>query len=287
MSPLVKIRAERDQMSAIERRIADFILDNAHLLRDYSSQQVANALKISQSSVVKFSQKLGFKGYPDLKLSVGESVAHHRAIENQAGDEAADAGRAVADPHAALAESLWRSKLEAQTETRAINAPATLDAIIAAVANAAKVFVTGLGEDGIQAQAFALKLSLLDIHTVHHCDPVFMSTSLSTASRGDVMLVFSEHGRQPALAQISRELRERGGKVVSITRHTANALRAHADAALLVSAHDERAAVEPLLYRAALQHLLDVLFVALCEHVGDGAARLQANVERMRHLLDP
>jgi hypothetical protein len=65
--PLVKIRSERDQMSAIERRIADFILDNAHLLRDYSSQQLANALGISQSSVVKFSQKLGFKGYPDLK----------------------------------------------------------------------------------------------------------------------------------------------------------------------------------------------------------------------------
>jgi DNA-binding MurR/RpiR family transcriptional regulator len=70
----LKIRSERDQMSAIERRIADFILDNAQLLRDYSSQQLANALGISQSSVVKFSQKLGFKGYPDLKLSIGEAV---------------------------------------------------------------------------------------------------------------------------------------------------------------------------------------------------------------------
>src|SRR3546814_1078636 len=63
MSPLLKIRSERDHMSAIERRIADFLLDNAYLLRDYSSQQLASALGISQSSVVKFSQKLGFKGY--------------------------------------------------------------------------------------------------------------------------------------------------------------------------------------------------------------------------------
>src|SRR6187402_1314502 len=75
MSALLRIRAERDQMSAIERRIADFILDNSHLLRDYSSQQLADALRISQSSVVKFSQKLGFKGYPDLKYSIGEAVA--------------------------------------------------------------------------------------------------------------------------------------------------------------------------------------------------------------------
>ena len=78
MSPLLKIRAERDQMSAIERRIADFILENSQLLRDYSSQQVANALRISQSSVVKFSQKLGYKGYPDLKYSIVQAAARPR-----------------------------------------------------------------------------------------------------------------------------------------------------------------------------------------------------------------
>src|ERR687895_897066 len=116
MSPLLKIRSERDQMSAIERRIADFLLENAHLLRDYSSQQLADALGISQSSVVKFSQKLGFKGYPDLKYSVGEAIARDN------GGNGASAAEAVqSDPHAALAESLWRSKAKAEEETRLIN----------------------------------------------------------------------------------------------------------------------------------------------------------------------
>ena len=32
MSPLVKIRAERDQMSAVERRIADFMLEDGDAL---------------------------------------------------------------------------------------------------------------------------------------------------------------------------------------------------------------------------------------------------------------
>ncbi|TDR38762.1 RpiR family transcriptional regulator [Tahibacter aquaticus] len=282
LSPLVRIRAERDQMSAIERRIADFLLDNAHLLRDYSSQQLANALKISQSSVVKFSQKLGFKGYPDLKFSIGESVAHHRAIEN-----AGQAEGLLAHPYAALADSLWRRKMDAEKETRLINAPAQLEAIAAMIAAAPKLVVSGLGEDGIQAQSFALRLSLLGLHCVHHGDPVLLSTALAGACHNDVMLVFSEHGKQPALAQVSRDLRARGGKVVSITRHTANVLRAHADQSLLVSAHDERAEIEPLLYRAALQHLLDVLFLALCERHGERLVHLQANVERLRQLLDP
>lgn len=279
MSPLLKIRAERDQMSAIERRIADYILENAHLLRDYSSQQLANALKISQSSVVKFSQKLGFKGYPDLKYSVGESIARGDGEANGGAEPVRD------DPHAALAESLWHRKSQAEQETRLINPASRIDAIAAAIDAAGKVFVIGLGEDGIPARAFAIRLSLLDILTVHHFDPVLMAAGIAGASAGDVLFAFSEHGNQPALCQIGRQFRERHGKLVSVTRHTANALCAIADFPLLVSAHDERAHIEPLLYQSALRHLLDMIFVLLCES-GERLARLDGNLERIRAMLE-
>jgi hypothetical protein len=63
---------------------------------------------------------------------------------------------------------------------------------------------------------------------------------------------------------------------------TANPLRAHADVPLLVSAHDERPHIEPLLYHSALQHLLDRVFAVLCESDPKRRARLQANLERIR-----
>lgn len=281
MSPLLKIRAERDQMSAIERRIADFLLENAHLLRDYSSQQLANALGISQSSVVKFSQKLGFKGYPDLKYSVGQAVARgDGGEENSAGEPRRD------DPHAAVAENLWHLKAQAEAETRLINPPERIDAIAHAIQQAGKVFIIGLGEDGIPARAFATRLSMLGVLTVHYVDAILMQAGVSTAAPGDVLLVFSEHGRQPSLCQISRLFRERVGKVVSVTRHTPNPLRAHADAALVVSAHDERRHIEPLLYQSALQHLLDLIFVLLCDASEDRRLQLDLNFERMQDLLD-
>jgi DNA-binding MurR/RpiR family transcriptional regulator len=281
MSSLLKIRAERDQMSAIERRIADFILENAHLLRDYSSQQLANSLRISQSSVVKFSQKLGFKGYPDLKVSVSEAVAR----ENGNGETRA-AAPARSDPGAALAEGLWRSKAHAEEETRVINTPAKIAEIARAIDAAGKVFFIGLGEDGVPAGALATKLALLGIVGVHHSDPVLMSSALSTAGEDDVLLVFSEHGKQHALLQIERQFHERRGKVVSITRHTANPVRAHADMSLLVSAHDERAHIQPLLYQAVLQHLLDLVFVTLCEDGDNRLERLNANLNRVQRMLE-
>lgn len=281
MPPLVKIRAEREQMSAIERRIADFILDNAHLLRDYSSQQLANALDISQSSVVKFSQKLGFKGYPDLKYSVGAAVA------------AAGNGESTRWPpedqpggYLLAAETLRRAKLAAEEETMAANPQADVEAVIALVDSAPKVFIYGLGDDGLYAREFAMRLSLLGILTVQHADPILMTANLSAARPGDVLLVFSEFGKLPQLWQLSRQFQEVGGKVVSITRHTANPLRAHADASLAICAHDPQPQIAQLLYRCSLQHLLDFVFVLLCQANPDRQRQLAVNQERIQHLID-
>lgn len=267
-------------MSAIERRIADFMLENAHLLRDYSSQQLADALQISQSSVVKFSQKLGFKGYPDLKFSVGEAVA--RDGDSQVKSTARSARAAARE---SLAETLWQSKSRAEEETRLINDVEQLNEIAALLNRAVRIFCIGVGDEGAVAQAWAQRLSMLGLLTVYHGDPVVMTASSSAAERGDVLVVFSEQGQQASLNHLSRQFRERHGKVVSVTRHTSNPLRAHADATLLVSAHDDRSHIQPLLYHAALQHLLDQVFVLMCD--GERLKRLNENVEHVQRLLDP
>jgi DNA-binding MurR/RpiR family transcriptional regulator len=280
MSALLKIRAGRDGMSAIERRIADFLLENAQLLRDYSSQQLADALGVSQSSVVKFSQRLGFKGYPDLKFSIGESLARGDASPVAAAT-VADAG----DPHALLADALWQAKSAAEAETRSLNPPDRIDAVAAALRGAGTVFVAGLGPDGLHARAFAMQLSLLGVPAVHHFDPVMLPAAISRAGARDVLVVFSEYGRQASLCRVARLFRERHGKVVAVTRHGANPLRAHADLPLLVAAHDERVHVEPLLYRSALLQLLDLVTLVLC----DDPRRLRlldANLERIRPMLE-
>jgi DNA-binding MurR/RpiR family transcriptional regulator len=280
MSPLLRIRAERDHMSAIERRVADFLIGNAHLLRDYSSQQLADALGISQSSVVKFSQKFGFKGYPDLKYSIVQAAARGD------GADAAAVAPAAEDPVAAIADALWELKSRAEAATRLINPVDRVGAVARMIGRAGKVYVIGLGEDGIPARAFATRLSMLGVLTVHYVDAALMQAGVSNAAPDDVLLVFSEHGRQPTLCQIAHRVRERGGRVVTVTRHTPNPLRAHADAPLLVSAHDERRHVEPLLYQSALLHLLDLIFVLLCESDERHRGMLDQNLDHMHDLFD-
>lgn len=283
MPPLTRIRAERERMSAIERRIADFVCDNAHLLRDYSSQQLAHALGISQSSVVKFSQKLGYRGYPDLKYSIGQAVALAGDLPTRPGEPLqADGSTDITS----LLDELAARKRDADQQTRLLNRQQDMEHIVALLDRAPRVFVHGLGDDGVYARELTIRLSLLGMLAIHQSDPILMLSNLSAVRDGDVLLMLSEFGKMPALIHISRQFQDLGGSVVSVTRHTANPLRAMSDASLVVCAHDQAPHMAQLLYRSALQSLLDCLFVLLCHANPDRLRLLGNNLERVQHLID-
>jgi hypothetical protein len=63
-------------------------------------------------------------------------------------------------------------------------------------------------------------------------------------------------------------------------------LRAHADAALLISAHDERTPIAALLYQSAVQHMADLLFVLLCNGSRERLDQLNENLDRIQRLVD-
>lgn len=283
MAPLTRIAAERERMSAIERRIADFVSDNAHLLRDYSSQQLANTLGISQSSVVKFAQKFGYRGYPDLKYSVGVSVAR---AEGHSPDTLLSDGEDEHSDIVRLLHDLQTRKQEAQRLTRAANPPDALIHVARQLDRAPKVFVLGLGDDGVYARELTLRLSLLGMLAMHHADTILMQTQLSAVRPGDVLMVLSEFGHLQPLIHVARQFQDGGGQVLAITRHTANPLRALADDSLGVCAHDPSPHVSQLLYRASLQCLLDELFVLLGHANPERQRALAINLERVAQYID-
>lgn len=275
MSALIRIRSARGAMSAIERRIADFILANAALLRDYSSQQLANALQVSQSSVVKFSQKLGFKGYPDLKFAIGTAVAR--------GDEEAPRAQvedAPAHPITALADDLRRRKDAAEEETRAINAAETVDAVAECLRRADRVLLAGFGPDGDVARELAHRLAHFGRHAVFHADTALLEVALAAGAPGDALVVISEHGREPAWAALLRRAREHRQTVVTMTRNSANPLRAQAHHALLVSAHDDQPFLQALLHRHVQQQLLDLISTLIQRRDAAAAAFFDACADR-------
>jgi DNA-binding MurR/RpiR family transcriptional regulator len=253
MSALNRMQAERPQLSAIERRIADYILANAPLIRDYSSQQLADTLKVSQSSVVKFAQRLGYKGYPDLKLSIAEALALAAAGRGSTTDEAA----AATDPDTARAESLWRQKCAAERETRRAVSAETLALAARLIAASDTLFVTG--GDGDVRRGFAIRMAKLGLRCLELGDQATLAANVATARDRDTLLVIGEPHR-PECREACRTLRAAGGRVVAVTR-TRGGPPDWVDAWLGVVVPEAEPHLEDLVHETMLRHLLDDLFL--------------------------
>ena len=260
MSCLLKIRAMRDDMSLIERKLADFILDNTHLLRDYSSQQLADAIGVSQSSVVKFSQKLGYRGYPDLKFAVNEAVIAASAQQRQP--------PSIDGQHHDLAASFAQLR-EAMSDVlegvEGINETERLTAALQLLLKAETVQVAGFGKSAIVAKDFVLRLMQLGKITLSSEDPALQIQMATTLNEGTVIVVVSDGGNNSDILKIIRQAKSKGAKVISLTRYGNNPSSILADVPLFALDGDRGVRYDAVLMQLAMQHVCHVLYLQLCQ----------------------
>ena len=277
MSCLLKIRAFQDELSPNERKIARFILTNPALIRDYSSQNLANSVGVSQSSIVKFSQKLGYQGFPDLKLAIHEDVL--------LGDtEAADEGppQAAGAPDAAVSERLYHVKNEAMRSTMQLNDEQRLAAAVAVLERAERIQVIALGAGSMVARNLASMLIQIGKSVVAEVDTYMQLSSVATLGKNDAVFLISFSGESPKMLDIVKQARKAGATVITLTNYNANPIRALADVRLYSVGRVDEFEIPQIVSGTSQQFVVDLLFSQMVRH----DPRARELLARSRKLVD-
>jgi len=259
MLSLLKIRGMLDQMSVIERKLAEFILDNSHMLRDYSSQQLADAVGISQSSVVKFCQKLGYKGYPDLKLAINEAVVTASTLNRDQADKNNDDGSLLG-----IGEQLQFSLQQHLRTLLTINDEKTLLQAARLLQSADKILLAGFAKSAIVVADMQFRLLQLGKLAVHHADPALALQLARSLSDTSVVLLVSDSGQNSDLLKLEHYAKSRQLKIISLTSYKTNAQSLAADITLFTLSAEEDIRLNPILTQLAQQHLCHMLYLQLC-----------------------
>ncbi len=69
-----KIREYYDHLSRSYRRVADFIMSNYYEVSFMTAAQLAASVSVDTTTVVRFSQRLGYNGYPELLNDIRRQV---------------------------------------------------------------------------------------------------------------------------------------------------------------------------------------------------------------------
>ena len=79
MNAYLRIKEYNDSYTATEKLIAEYILEN-DILQD-SAQALGEKTNTSAAAIIRFSKKIGFKGFSDLKMNLAQSTKEEEKQE--------------------------------------------------------------------------------------------------------------------------------------------------------------------------------------------------------------
>jgi DNA-binding MurR/RpiR family transcriptional regulator len=265
-----------------DRKLADFLLNNAEQARHLSSQKLAQLAGVSQSSVVKFAQKLGYKGFPALKLALSETLAQPQAepvvtVHNHI---------LSSDTLKTVGEKLLAEKQAALRATLDINSEERLHQALDMLRQARRVMLIGIGASGLVAKDFSFKLLKIGVMAVAEADMHVQLAAVQALDKRDLLVAISFSGERREINLAAEEARQAGARVLALTSFSPNGLQQRADHCLYTIAEEPRTRSAAISSSTAQYALTDLLFMALIQHDLDHARdRIRHSEQLMKKLV--
>ncbi|MDX3981206.1 MurR/RpiR family transcriptional regulator [Pasteurella multocida] len=193
MGFLIKLKHTYPSLSPNEQRIADFILKHPHEVKSSSSKALANQIAVSQSAIIKFSQKLGADKFSDFKLAISEALIRQETLSEprvHLHDSITDK-----DDLSEIAEKLFVEKQQALKESLSLNAIPYVARVVEQLMQAKRIQLMGIGNSALVAKDFFYKLTKIGLPVVTETDThasLAMSQSLTPQ---DILFLISFSGR--------------------------------------------------------------------------------------------
>jgi len=217
------ITARFDEFSRSQKDVAQYIVDHLDEAAFQTAEELARRASTSSSTVVRFSQALGFEGFPELQHAAREEYRRQAG----AGQGASGAGTAVTV--AAPLFSLDQTEYETALATDHVNVEETarklsrrdMEAAVEAITSAERVLIAGTDQMAFFASYLRHLLMLLDIRAEVVASP--SQEALGRLSRIDelTLVIGLSAGRpHPLIARTMKLARHRRATTLAITDAT-------------------------------------------------------------------
>lgn len=249
---LASIRSNYGKFSTKEKKIADYILANPQQIIHHTINQVSDDLGIADSTVFRFCQRIGFKGYQAFKIALAaEIVTPMKDIHEKIND---------GDSIATVSEKVFRSNMKTLEDTLHILDGNALEQAVNTLMQAGKVEFFGNGGSAMVALDAYHKFIRSGLHVNANLDSHMQLMSASQLTTMDVAVLISHSGSTKDLLDVLQVLKENNVQTISITNFAKSPLTKEVDISLYTVAEETDFRSEALSSRIAQLSIVDALY---------------------------
>lgn len=252
---LLKIKSLMPQLSAKEQKIADFILADPRNASRMTINEMSDALGMADSTVFKFTKKLGYRGFRDFRTDLlaeefDPQISIHENVD------------ATDDP-LTVAKKIIHSSAKSLNDTLTLLKADDLERALGYLMRAQCISFYGCGESGVIALDAYQKFlrSPIPCHVVSDSHMQLMQASL--LHEDDCAVVITHTGATREMLWVAQLAHDAGAKVILITSYPAHKISDYADITFVSTSDETTYRSESLSCRYAQLAIIDALYTSL------------------------
>lgn len=266
-------------LTASEKKVADYVQSHKTDVQFMSISDLAEACGLADATVSRFCRRMKLRGYSDFKLALAKASVEEKIGANT--PDAVPAPQAEGDIPALCRQVLQANTLAIKQSMERVR-PQDIEAAVSLLTGAARVWCMGQGGSMLLADEAAHLFSTVCANFFSVADSHAQISRAALFAPEDVLFFFSYSGATKEMMDVVTQAKERGAKIVLITRFPKSPGGVLADVTLQCGSDEGPLQMGSMPARMAQLYLVDVLFHAFCRRNQDLTA---CNRERITDAL--
>lgn len=252
----MRINAVKNELhNKNEIRIFKFIQSRKEDIIHMSVSEAAEACKVSKAAMVRYAQKLGYKGYQAMKINIAqETIEPEKQIY----------GKLVkTDTIKSIMNKIISSHIQALKDTLRVLDDSAIEQAIKYILHANQLLFMGIGGAGSVAQDGQHKFMKIGRLAHFYADYNLQTMAVSTLSSKDVIIAISHSGDSMELLNLLEIASHSNVKIIAITNYSKSSIVELADVSLFTYSDETAVNSDALSSRIAELAILDILYIGV------------------------
>lgn len=267
---VARLRAMLPGLTPAEARIGRVLLSDTTAASALTVNELAECAATSNASVVRTARRLGFDGYPQLRLALAAQggANHHGGVP--VGADIADGDRI-----GVVLTKLAAFESEQLRATAELVDPVALEKVIDLIRAARRIDVYGIGASGLVAEDLTAKLNRVGLVARAYTEHDAAMVSASLLGPADLAIGVSHSGENLGTVAPLQSARSTGAGTVAITGAARSRLAVHGEHVLVTAGREFGFRSAAMASRAGQLLLVDAIFVGVAQTLPGARAALE------------
>jgi len=276
MDYLIKIKERWDEFTPSDKKIGEYIVDNPEQIVNYNTLELADLIDTSQSAIIRFIKKIGYKGYIDFKIDVAKSL-------EESNDFFPDE---VITKNESIESIISKSKnnvLATVEKTYALIDTEAIKRAIKDINKANNIYLAGVGSSGLICEDFSYKLQRSGKKVFYQVDAHTNLALVTNIDKDDLLIAISYSGLTKEILIASEYAKKVGAKVISISKSLNSTLAHNSNELLLIPEIEREMRYGAISSRLSSQIITDILYYG---YVAANTEKVNENMRTSKELTN-